>query len=285
MKVTKLLLLIAFLTPIMGGAVSGQSTTEVRLKDYKRIDKPARAEVSGIVKDKRFKDVIWVHGDSGTKNRVYPINEKGELLPNKDSKGLEILEIENKDWEDIAIDEKGNLYIADIGNNCSCRKDQSIIVLNNPKIEDEESKDFEVYKISYEKPGGFLYKFLNYSMDVEALFIKNEKLYVLTKRYRGKDTKLFVLDALVKDQVNEFKLVQSTDFDDEVTGADYAFGKLAVLTYRSIWIFEDNETDDFFDTEVHRYAFDGKQIESVTFLDPETILIAEEDGEMYKIKL
>ena len=52
MKVTKLLLLIAFLTSIIGGVVSAQSTTEVKLKDYKRIDNPARDEVSGIVKEK-----------------------------------------------------------------------------------------------------------------------------------------------------------------------------------------------------------------------------------------
>lgn len=285
MKVKQFLFLGPFFLLLMSGLVLAQTTTEVKLKDYKRIDKPARDEVSGIIKDKRFEDVIWIHGDSGTENKVYPINSKGEVLPNKKSNGLEILGVENKDWEDIAMDEKGNLYVADVGNNCSCRKDQSIIVLNNPQIEAGESNDYEVYKVSYEKPDGFIYRFLNYSMDVEAMFLKNDKIFILTKRFRGKNTKLFMLDALVKDQNNEFKLVESFDFDDEVTGSDYAFGKLAVLTYKSLWIFKDNDTDDFFDGDVNKYTFDGEQIESVTFLNSDTILIAEENGELYKIAL
>lgn len=262
-----------------------QTTTKVDLKEFKRIDKPAREEVSGIIKDPRFDEVLWVHGDSGTKNKIFPINFKGELLPNKDSEGLELEGVENKDWEDISIDENGNLYIADVGNNCSCRKDQSIIVLNNPLTTTPYSDDYIIYNISYEKPDGFLYKFLNYSMDVEALFLKKGAIYVITKRYNGNSTKLFKLENLDMNKDNEFKLVQEIDFDDEVTGADYAFGKLAVLTYKSLWIFKDDETEDMFDGEIARYTFEAEQVESVTFLNSNTVLIAEENGELYKIKL
>lgn len=265
--------------------VSAQTTQKIELKEYKRIDKPARDEVSGIVKDPRFDGVFWIHGDSGTKNKVYPINSKGELLPTKESEGLEIVGVKNRDWEDISIDEKGNLIIADVGNNCSCRTDQTIIVLNNPRTETRQSEDFTVYKVNYEKPSGFLYRFLNYSLDVEAVFWRKRILYVLTKRFKGKGTKLFKLEALEKDQQNEFKLVQSIDFDDEVTAADYAFGKLAVLTYKSLWIFKDDETEDMFDGEVSRYQFKAEQVESVTFMDANTVLIVEENGELYKIDL
>jgi hypothetical protein len=237
------------------------------------------------VKDTRFEGVLWIHGDSGTKNRVYPINFEGELLPTKDSKGLELKGIKNKDWEDISIDDNGNLIIADVGNNCSCRKDQTIIVLNNPLAITQHSDDFTVYKISYEKPDGFLYRFLNYSMDVEAVFYKEGTLYALTKRYNGNSTKLFKLDSLQKEIDNEFKLIQSVDFDDEVTAADYAFGKLAVLTYKSLWIFKDDNTEDMFDGDVNRYTFDADQVESVAFLNSDTVIIAEENGELYMIKL
>lgn len=265
--------------------VRAQTTQKIELKEYKRIDKPARDEVSGIIKDPRFEDVYWIHGDSGTKNRVYPINSKGELLPTKESEGLEIVGVKNRDWEDISIDEKGNLIIADVGNNCSCRTDQSIIVLNKPDTENQQSEDFTVYQIHYEKPEGFLYRFLNYSMDVEAVFWRKGILYALTKRFKGNGTKLFKLEDLKKDQENEFKLVESTDFDDEVTAADYAFGKLAVLTYKSLWIFKEDETEDMFDGEVFRYQFEAEQVESVTFIDSNTVLIAEENGELYKIDL
>ncbi|MEP1306058.1 MAG: hypothetical protein ABJK11_15970 [Balneola sp.] len=282
-KLSSLLLSITFV--LLSCNVFGQKTIEVELKKYKRIDKPARDEVSGIVKDPRFDNVLWVHGDSGTKNRIYAINIDGELLPDEDSKGVKIKGVKNKDWEDLAIDEEGNIIIADIGNNCSCRKDQSLIIVNNPSSKMEETEDYKTYAISYEKPDGFLYKFLNYSMDAEALFWKDGAAFVLTKRFRGRDTKLFVLKEFMEEGTNEFKFLQKIDFDDEVTGADFAFGKLAVLTYKSLWIFTEDETADFFDGEVTRYTFEAEQVESVAFLNKDTVIIAEENGDLYKVEL
>jgi len=283
---TKLSFLLSpLIFTLLSCSAFGQKTIEVKLKKYKRIDKPAREEVSGIVKDPRAENQFWVHGDSGTDNRIYPVNIDGELLPNEDSKGLKLKGIDNKDWEDITIDNMGNVVIGDIGNNCSCRKDQSLIILNSPSSDTEETKDYKIYPISYEKPDGFLYKFLNYSMDAEALFWKDEAAYILTKRFRGRDTKLFELKSFKEGEKNEFKSVQKIDFDDEVTGADFAYGKLAVLTYKSLWIFVEDETPDFFDGEVTRYTFEAEQVESVTFLNSDTVIIAEENGDLYKIEL
>ena len=281
---TTFLLLIG-ITLWINNNVYAQPTKKIDLKKYKRIDEPARDEVSGIVKDFRYEDVYWVHGDSGTKNKIYAVNEKGEMLPDKDSKGLEIIGIKNKDWEDITIDSEGNILIADVGNNCSCRSDQTIIRINSPDTNSKSTEDSEVIKVIYEKPEGFLYRFLNYSMDVEAVFWKEGSLFVLTKRFRGRETKLFRLDTFTVDEVNEFKLVQKIDFDDEVTAADYAFGKLAVLTYKSLWIFPDNDTDDFFDGDVLHFEFEADQVESVAFIDAQTVVIVEENGDMYKVEL
>lgn len=281
---TTLILILAFVFALSANTYS-QSTKKVDLKKFKRIDKPARDEVSGIVKDLRYEDVFWVHGDSGTKNRIYPINNKGEMLPDKDSEGLEITGIENRDWEDITIDKEGNILIADVGNNCSCRSDQSIIRVINPQTSSSVSENTEVFRVSYQKPEGFLYRFLNYSMDVEAVFWKEEVLYILTKRFRGKETKLFKLENLSTEKDNEFQLVQKVDFDDEVTGADYAFGKLAVLTYKSLWIFHDDDTESFFDGDVSRYEFKADQVESVAFIDSGTVMIVEENGDIYQVEL
>lgn len=285
MKLKTILFLLFGLSFIISSDSYSQSTKKIDLKKFKRIDKPARDEVSGIVKDPRFKNVFWVHGDSGTKNKIYAINDKGEVLPDKDSEGLEILGIKNKDWEDITIDENGNIIVADVGNNCSCRKDQSLVMVKNPSIKNHSTEDYEVFNISYQKPDGFLYKFMNYSMDVEAIFWRDDKIYVFTKRFRGRETKLFKLENLYSGTDNEFKLVQKIDFDDEVTAADYAFGKLAVLTYKSLWIFKDDDTEDMFDGEVSHYEFKADQVESVTFVDSETVMIVEESGEIYRIDL
>ncbi len=281
MKIFSLLMFLMFVGLDFAQA---QKTIEIKLEKHKRIDKPARDEVSGIVKDPRFKDVFWVHGDSGTQNRIYAINSDGELMGKK-KEGFEIEGIKNKDWEDIAISSDGTIYVADIGNNCSCRTDQSIIQVENLKADETEVGEVLKFDIKYQKPEGFLYRFLNYSMDAEALFMVKDDIYLLTKRFRGRETKLFRLESRSSDEMNEFKLIQSVDFDDEVTGADFAFGKLAVLTYQSLWIFEQNETSDFFDGSVTRYVFEADQVESVAFADDETVLIVEENGDMYKVSL
>ncbi len=273
------------LLSIFGGSLTAQKTVEVELKEYKRIDKPARNEVSGIIKDPRFENVFWVLGDSGTDNKVYAINEKGEMVSGKEYEGLELEGAANRDWEDIAIDEEGNLIIADIGNNCSCRTDQSVIILKEPSAVTQSSSDYEKYDIKYQKPDGFLYRFINYSPDAESLFWKDGIIYVLSKKFKGRETRLFKLENLSTEQKNEFTLVQTIDFDDEVTAADFAFNKLAVLTYRSLWVFEQDDTPDFFDGQVTRYTFKADQVESVTFINENTVLIAEENGELYKIGL
>jgi len=281
----KIFTLFVLLITSLSNLIPAQDTNEVDLEKYKRIDKPARDEVSGIVKDPRFSNVFWVHGDSGTDNRIYAINDKGELVKGRDAEGHEITDFKNEDWEDIAISEKGTIYLADIGNNCSCRTDQSIIVINDLNPEEETVGNISQLKIKYQKPDGFLYRFLNYSMDAEALFTVNDEVYVLTKRFRGKETKLFKLFGRSTEEVNEFRLVKSIDFDDEVTASDFAFNKLAVLTYRSLWIFEQDDTPDFFDGKVTRYTFDADQVESVTFVNESEVMIAEENGDLYRIKL
>ena len=80
-------------------------------------------EVSGMEIEK---DRIWVIEDSGTQDNVYLINRKAQIL-----KELKIDNAKNEDWEDLALDKSGNLYIGDFGNNLNKRE------------------RFTIYKVSY----------------------------------------------------------------------------------------------------------------------------------------
>lgn len=265
--------------------VEAQNTIELTLNSHKRINKPARDEVSGIVKDPRFENVYWIHGDSGTKNRIYAINEDGEVLPDIENLGFELKGIQNKDWEDIAIGEDGTIFVADLGNNCNCREDLSIIEISNFSHNEAEIVEMKTYEVYYEMQEGFLNKFLNYTLNTEALFIKDDDFYVLSKRHKGKDTGLFKLSSRDSNKKNKFELVKTVHFDDKVTAADFAHNKLAVLTASSLWIFEQNETPDLFDGNVQRFTFKADQVESVTFMNADMVLIAEEKGNLYKVNI
>ena len=60
----------------------------------------------------------WFIEDHGNKDEIYQIDFNGKIL-----KELKIKHAKNNDWEDLAQDPNGNIYIADIGNNNNKRKD------------------------------------------------------------------------------------------------------------------------------------------------------------------
>ena len=82
-------------------------------------------ETSGL---EFFENYLITHNDSGDKPRLYIINKLGKKILE-----IEISQIKNKDWEDIASDEN-HFYIADTGNNFATRENLRIYILNKNLI-------------------------------------------------------------------------------------------------------------------------------------------------------
>src|SRR5690606_35233433 len=81
------------------------------------VDRKIR-EPSGVTASPLHAGVFWVHGDSGTDNWLFAIDRDGKLLAR-----LRVTGVNNVDWEDITHDQQGNLWLGDIGNNDSSRRD------------------------------------------------------------------------------------------------------------------------------------------------------------------
>jgi hypothetical protein len=75
------------------------------------LDRRRIPEASGIVKSRRYPEIFWVHNDSGNLPLLFAIRRDGRIVRQFR------LEVPNIDWEDIAIDDQGHLYLGDIGNN------------------------------------------------------------------------------------------------------------------------------------------------------------------------
>ena len=75
------------------------------------LDEKFIPESSGIVKSRRYPGIFWVHNDSGNPPLLFAIKGDGQIVRQFR------LGVPNLDWEDIAIDDHGHLYIGDIGNN------------------------------------------------------------------------------------------------------------------------------------------------------------------------
>lgn len=277
----------------------GQSEGEGSLpfEAYGRIDKNARSEVSGIVKSRKHQNVFWVHGDSGNDTKIFPINKNGTLASSGHSNGVKLVNTNetdwseiDMDWEDIALDDVGNLVVADIGNNCLCRSDLSFLIFPEPELAEEEQTEYQRIKIRYPQNTGKK-KFPgwrdSHSADAEAVFYRDGNIYLITKEKKGQDTRLFKLATRSETSTNTLVEVTAYHFDDKVTASDLSPSgdSLAVLTSSSAWLFTDFEGENFFSGTSKRVTFKATQVESVAFSGESSLIISEEEGQLYEISL
>jgi hypothetical protein len=84
-------------------------------------------ELSGLTPSTRFPGVYWAHNDSGNPPELYAIEPAGHVLARYPVAGAP-----NVDWEDIATDEHGKIYVADMGNNNADRHETYVYRLAEP---------------------------------------------------------------------------------------------------------------------------------------------------------
>jgi hypothetical protein len=265
--------------------VSAQEIPTLTMDAYKRIDKPARNEVSGIVKNRFYENTFWVHGDSGTPNRIYAINEKGEIISTEDNyHGAKTKGVKNIDWEDIAIGEHGTLILADIGNNCECRKDLKIHVIEEPSPDGKKVEILKSFRVTYPEREDWLGRMMKWNYNAEAIFYFSDIIYVLTKQ--PNKSHLFKLENPVEDKVNELIHFDVIETNDYVTASDIsADGKeVAVLTYNQIMIFKFDKKKGFNSTYKTAFLDGVDQVESITF-NKGNLIIAEENGHLYTVNI
>src|SRR5688572_19719622 len=89
-----------------------------------KMDKGEVAESSGFAWAEGD-SMLWTHDDGGGSNALFKVNLKGKLVETKEVKNTI-----NADWEDLARDKSGNIYIGDFGNNDNKRHNLRIFKVN-----------------------------------------------------------------------------------------------------------------------------------------------------------
>nr|WP_299072629.1 hypothetical protein [uncultured Allomuricauda sp.] len=241
---------------------------------------PKLSEISGIVS--LDGETVWAIEDNGNKDDIYKVNLKAKI-----TKKFDVKDVKNNDWEDLAKDNLGNLYIGDFGNNFNDRKNLCIYILPNP--EKEKGNKIEAEKITFHYPEQtkFPPKKSKLMFDCEAFFYKDDFLYLITKnRTRPYTGKAFVYKIPAKKGSHTAELIGeiTTCLDQQfcsVTGADISpDGKTVVLLGSGfIWAFTDFPSDDFTKGTLRTIdVFHRTQQESICFLDNSTVLIADEQS-------
>jgi len=144
-----------------------------------RLDDPAICEASGIVRSRRHPGIFWVHNDSGNPPALFAVRADGRLVRSY------VVAIPNVDWEDIATDDAGHLYIGDIGNNDGRLPIRAIYRLDEPDPARPAAKPLMVDRAAYygfAKQGRF---------DAEGLFIEGGVAFLVAKRFDGRPAELY----------------------------------------------------------------------------------------------
>ncbi len=204
---------------------------ETLLNRIGKIEHPAISESSGIVASRRHQGVFWTHNDGGNAPVLYAIDQTGRLI------GEFPVAAENIDWEDIAIDDAGNLYIADIGNNLADRNQVLVHRVAEPNPRARLLPGFTRTPLRVAATW-----WLNYPeapFDAEALFVHEGFGYIISKLRSGRAASLYRFSLAATAEPQVLQRVAAVPIRSPVTAGDIsADGRtLAVLSVTGLSLF------------------------------------------------
>jgi hypothetical protein len=222
-------------------------------------------EISGVAASRRVDDLYWVHNDAPRPATLVALDGQGRVRGSVRIDGVRAV-----DWEDIAsytFDGKPWLLIGDIGDNAGVRKELELLAIEEPPLNADGA-------IAVTKPAWRLrFRFPDGAHDCEAMAVDTTtgEILLLTKRtprpmlYRlplgpGDGSvaiaeRLLALDSIPAPTADE----RSARFPAARLGGsptamdiDAAGRRVAVLTYRDIWIFTRKREENWAAAFAHR---------------------------------
>ncbi len=262
----------------------------LELSAYANFDFPEINESSALVKSRIWDDVYWTLNDSGDKNRIFPVSREGKLYRaewyKEDEGGVYIGDAVNIDWESMTTDADGNLYIGACGNNLSIRQDLCIYIFKDPyPAATGSTRYYQKLNFYYPEQSSFPAPEDDSNYDCEAIFWAGGRLFLLTKHRSDTLTSLYTFNSMYPERQNPVTLLSKFDIRGAVTAAECNIdgSKLAVLTYTAVWIFE-GEIGNWFNGSVKWLPIKAKQCEAICWDDDETLLITNEQTEIFELK-
>jgi len=250
-------------------------------------------ESSGVAIEGRNR--IWSHEDSGNSNKIYCIDTTGALL-----RTVTISNVENIDWEDMAVDNEETWYICDAGNNNNDRDDLAVYRIPSPDTFTGNEISAGIIRFSFSDQTSFPPPSSNRNYDIEAMVWHNDSLFLFTKDRSSPFTgytKMYVLPdtpgTYIARLVDSYYAGNTPD-NGRITSADinHHTGELMLLTHKGLISFSNYPGNRFFDGEVIEYNFTSTpgQNEGIGFVSSGKLYMTEEGtgirgGYLYEILL
>jgi hypothetical protein len=228
------------------------------------------SESSGIVASRNQPGLFWTHNDKGHKPRLFAITQAGRSLATFDVEGTLI-----HDWEDIAIDDQGHLFLGDIGNNNTERSELAVYRIREPAVGSSRKQ------VAPEARWRLTYPGLRF--DCESLFIYQNFGFVISKVFKDKKAEIYRFALGNSTNPVSLELVTRLPVTSPVTGADITSdGKvLGLVCKSSAYAFRiDGDLKNAGEVVPERTRFKGKHIEGCCFV-PDGLLATSEDRTIY----
>ena len=250
------------------------------LEPLGRFDARSIPEASGIVKSRRFPGIFWVHNDSGNAPRLFAVRGDGRIVRRFR------LAIPNLDWEDIAIDDRGHLYLGDIGNNTGLLRTRVIYRIDEPDPSTPGDPDRPLAAaaaVSYALPQSNRF-------DAEGLVFDREEAILVTKYLDGREAELFAVPMDPPSPspnravpVSIRPMGRLPGFTEPATGASLSEDRtlLAVCSPAVTRVYRRGESPPW--QLLAEVRYESLPIEGITWDGRDLILAAEEGRGLYRL--
>jgi hypothetical protein len=244
------------------------------LEPLGRFDPHLLPEASGIIKSRRHPGIFWTHNDSGNSPTLFAIRRDGTIVR------AFRLSVPNVDWEDIATDDQGHLYLGDIGNNGGVLAVRGIYRIDEP----------DPTRPAAEPPSVRASTFYRFSggdrFDAEGLVYDPGTgcAIVVAKRFDGREAELFnvpfqppapLLRPAIPRQIGALPR-----FVEPATGASLStdLRLLAVCSYCVTRIYERRRDKDHPWALLAEVQYPSRAIEGICWDGEDLILVSEGQG-------
>lgn len=191
-----------------------------------KIDFNKMPETSGMAASRRYPGVYWVHGDSGTEAAIYAVTREGWLIRKI------LVNARNVDWEDIATDDAGHLYLSDTGNNHGQRSTVRVLRV------DEPNPDIDVPPLNVEE--SWELTFPGQPLNCESLLVYAGQGFLISRFGDGKAAQVYRFSLAPPKAPVQLEKFLTLPIKSAITAAslDPDDGRIAILSKDALLVYD-----------------------------------------------
>lgn len=235
---------------------------------------PQINESSGLLKIHNSAN-FYTNNDGGGKTELFEIDSSGNLIST-----IPVPNSKNTDWEDLAQDRLGNIYVGDFGNNQNQRKDLKIYIFDPKNIDKQGEIEFSFAdQTQFPPPKNEM------NFDCEAMFWANDSLYLFSKNRGQKNVKLYAMPS----KPGKYNIMpkETIFLKANITSADInpSQSQFALLSYGKVFLFGVEQNQISFAKPLFCIKTPLRQSEAITYISYQKLLITNEQGEIFTLNL